>query len=267
MADFGNYVSRPAPGQQVAASSKQDARDTVKWLTMPDVHGDRSNTTAEHVLLSQFLFLHLVVVASSLPALSSGSLLFPQPVDSLSRSRAPSEARRNFKLRFLQQNRVFSEREILQKSIGGIFLLWHFVEVSYNGSKFRNFELFFPGFPSKRNPPHGTIDRSPVAGLRLSNASPPYIGHRIDGRSARVFLSFFFFFGFRLSVQVQVKGKASFEGLPRLCGRPRDCRHAGSIGRRLVRSIPGCKSSSLNVAHQPIELKLYQISLQTPRRV
>ena len=41
---------------------------------MPDVHGDRSTTTAEHaILLSQFLFLHLVVVASSLPALSSGS--------------------------------------------------------------------------------------------------------------------------------------------------------------------------------------------------
>ena len=144
------------------------------------------------------------------------------------------------------------------------FLLWHFVEVSYNGSNFRNFELFFPEFPSKRNPPHGTIDRSPVAGLRLSNASPPYIGHGIDGRSARVFLSFFFF---RLPVQVQVKGYASFEGLPRLCGRPRDCRHAGSIGRRLVRSIPGCKNSSLNVAHQPIKLKLYQISLQIPRRV
>ena len=32
-ADFGNYVSRPS---QVAASSKQDARDTVKLLTMPD---------------------------------------------------------------------------------------------------------------------------------------------------------------------------------------------------------------------------------------
>ena len=45
-ADFGNYVSRPS---QVAASSKQDARDTVTWLTMPDVHGDRSTTTAEHV--------------------------------------------------------------------------------------------------------------------------------------------------------------------------------------------------------------------------
>ena len=38
-ADFRNYVSRPG---QVAASSKQDARDTVNWLTMPDVHGDRS---------------------------------------------------------------------------------------------------------------------------------------------------------------------------------------------------------------------------------
>ena len=75
-ADFGNYVSRPG---QVATSSKQDARDTVKWLTMPDVHGDdRSTTTAEHVLLSQFLFLHLVVVASSLPALSSGSLLLSE---------------------------------------------------------------------------------------------------------------------------------------------------------------------------------------------
>ena len=50
---LGNYVSRP--GQQVAATSKQDARDTVKWLTMPDVHGDRSTTTAEHVLLSHSL--------------------------------------------------------------------------------------------------------------------------------------------------------------------------------------------------------------------
>ena len=45
---------------------------------MPDVHGDQSTTTAEHVLLSQFLFLHLVVVASSLPALSSGSLLLSE---------------------------------------------------------------------------------------------------------------------------------------------------------------------------------------------
>ena len=49
-ADFGNYVSRPG---QVAASTKQNACDTVKWLTVPDVHGevhgDRSTTTAEHV--------------------------------------------------------------------------------------------------------------------------------------------------------------------------------------------------------------------------
>ena len=75
-ADFGNYVSRPC--QLVAASSKQDAPDTVKWLTVPDVHGDRSTTTADYVLLSQFLFLHLVVVASSLPALSSGSLLLSE---------------------------------------------------------------------------------------------------------------------------------------------------------------------------------------------
>ena len=45
---------------------------------MPDVHGDRSTTTTEHVLLSQFLFLHLVVVASSLPALNSGSLLLSE---------------------------------------------------------------------------------------------------------------------------------------------------------------------------------------------
>ena len=78
-ADFGNYVSRPG---QVAASSKQDARDTVKWLNMPDVHGDRSTTTAEHVQhwrrRRSFSFLHLVVVASSLLALTSGSLLLSE---------------------------------------------------------------------------------------------------------------------------------------------------------------------------------------------
>ena len=81
-ADFGNYVSRPG---QVAASSQQDARDTVKWLTVPDVHGDRSTTTAEHVqrcagagARRSFSFLHLVVVASSLLALSSGSLLLSE---------------------------------------------------------------------------------------------------------------------------------------------------------------------------------------------
>ena len=80
-----------------------------------------------------------------------------------------------------------------------------------------------------------------IAGLRLRNASPPYIG--IDGSTgARVS---FFFFCFRLSVQVQVKGYDSFEMLPRLCGRPRDCWHAGSIGRRLVRSIPWVQKSVL----------------------
>ena len=105
-----------------------------------------------------------------------------------------SEARRNFKLRFLQQIGYFLREKFFRNRLVYFFLLWHFVEVSYNGSKFRNFELFPPEFPSKRNPPHGTIDRSPVAGLRLSNASPPYIGHGIDGRSARVFLSFLFFF-------------------------------------------------------------------------
>ena len=66
---------------------KQDARDTVKWLTMPDVHGDRSTTTAEHVQRRRrrrsfsflsFGFLHLVVVASSLLTLSSGSLLLSE---------------------------------------------------------------------------------------------------------------------------------------------------------------------------------------------
>ena len=78
-ADFGNYVSRPG---QVAASSKQEARDTVKWLNMPDVHGDRSTTTAEQLQRwrrrRSFSFKHLVVVASSLLALSSGSLLLSE---------------------------------------------------------------------------------------------------------------------------------------------------------------------------------------------
>ena len=54
---------------------------------MPDVHGDRSRTTAEHVQrwrrrrifsFLSFCFLHLVVVASSLLALSSGSLLLSE---------------------------------------------------------------------------------------------------------------------------------------------------------------------------------------------
>ena len=49
---------------------------------MPDVHGvgDRSTTTAEHVQRRRrsFSFLHLVVVASSLLALSSGSLLLSE---------------------------------------------------------------------------------------------------------------------------------------------------------------------------------------------
>ena len=76
------------------------------------------------------------------------------------------------------------------------------------------------------------------------------------------FLSFFLFFGFRLSVQVQVKGNASFEGLPRLCGRPRDCRHAGSIGRRLVRSIPGCKNSSLH-GGQLTPITVFQLQVCT----
>ena len=53
------------------AVSKQDARDTVKWLT----------TTAELQRWRRrrsFSFLHLLVVASSLPALSSGSLLLSE---------------------------------------------------------------------------------------------------------------------------------------------------------------------------------------------
>ena len=59
----------------------------MKWLTMPDVHGDRLRTTAEHVQgwrrrrsfsFLSFCFLHLVVVASSLLALSSGSLLLSE---------------------------------------------------------------------------------------------------------------------------------------------------------------------------------------------
>ena len=54
---------------------------------MHDVHGDRSTTTAEHVQrwrrrrsfsFLSFGFLHLVVVASSLLALSSGSLLLSE---------------------------------------------------------------------------------------------------------------------------------------------------------------------------------------------
>ena len=67
---------------------KQDARDTVKWLTMPD-HGcawwsidhDRGARAALaqakkfNFSFLSFCFLHLVVVASSLLALSSGSLL------------------------------------------------------------------------------------------------------------------------------------------------------------------------------------------------
>ena len=114
--------------------------------------------------------------------------------ETVQKSTFVSEARRNFKLRFLQQIGYFLREKFFRNRLVVFFLLWHFVEVSYNGSNFRNFELFSPEFPSKRNPPHGTIDRSPVAGLRLSNASPPYIGHGIDGRNARVFLSFFFFF-------------------------------------------------------------------------
>ena len=72
------------PGRSSKPCTQQDARDTVKWLTiMPDVHGDRSTTTAEHVQrwrrrrsfsFLSFGFLHLVVVASSLLALSSGTL-------------------------------------------------------------------------------------------------------------------------------------------------------------------------------------------------
>ena len=55
--------------------------------TLADVHGDRSTTTAEHVQrwcrrrsfsFLSFCFLHLVVVASSLLALSSGSLLLSE---------------------------------------------------------------------------------------------------------------------------------------------------------------------------------------------
>ena len=65
----------PVRLQPVAASSKQHARDTVKWLTM-------ACTTAEPVQRwrrrRSFCFLHLVVVALSLLALSSGSLLLSE---------------------------------------------------------------------------------------------------------------------------------------------------------------------------------------------
>ena len=78
-ADFGNKMFRgPVRLQPVAAStgsSKQHARDTVKWLTM-------ACTTAEPVQRwrrgRSFCFLHLVVVALSLLALSSGSLLLSE---------------------------------------------------------------------------------------------------------------------------------------------------------------------------------------------
>ena len=67
------------PGR-AAVSSKPDARDTVKWLTMP-VYGliDRPRATLQRLLqrrcMRSFSFLHLVVLASSLLVLSSSSLL------------------------------------------------------------------------------------------------------------------------------------------------------------------------------------------------
>ena len=69
------------PGR-AAVSSKPDARDAVKWLTMP-VYGliDRPHVGLRATLhlqrrcMRSFSFLHLVVVASSLLVLSSSSLL------------------------------------------------------------------------------------------------------------------------------------------------------------------------------------------------
>ena len=67
------------PGR-AAVSSKPDARDTVKWLTM-SVYGliDRPRATLQRCCSAgacrSFSFLHLIVVASSLLVLSSSSLL------------------------------------------------------------------------------------------------------------------------------------------------------------------------------------------------
>ena len=82
-ADFGWYwnwyVSRPG---QVAAKPPASRTHVTPWNGWPDVHGDRSTTTAEHVQRwrrrTSFSFLHLVVVASSLLALSSGLLLLSE---------------------------------------------------------------------------------------------------------------------------------------------------------------------------------------------
>ena len=108
-----------------------------------------------------------------------------------------------------------------------------------------------------------------IAGRRASPSQRISAVHWDRRQHRRTSLSFFFFFCVRFSVQVQVKGYDSFEGLPRLCGRPRDCRHAGS---NRPSSCPidtlGTKISSCSTLHiKPIELKLSQISLQTPRRV
>ena len=41
----------------------------------------------------------------------------------------------------------FLREKFLRNRLVVFFLLWDFVEASYNGSKFGNFELFSPEFP------------------------------------------------------------------------------------------------------------------------